>query len=59
MRSRAKLLEPFLPSGESGAGKPIPERSEKILAVLAAFCAINIAAVWASAWVAGRLFGLR
>ena len=28
---------------------------ENILAVLAAFCALNIAAVWASAWVAGRL----
>ena len=53
------MLEPFLPSGESGAGKPIPERSENILAVLAAFCAVNIAAVWAAAWVAGRLFGLR
>lgn len=53
------MREPFLPSGEADAGKPTPEHPEKILAVLITFCAVNIAAVWASAWVAGRLFGLR
>ena len=53
------MREPFLPSGEADASKPISERSEKLLAVLIAFSAVNIAAVWASAWVAGRLFGLR
>ena len=55
------MLKHFRAVAKAVRGELIPEipSQEKILAVLAAFCAVNIAAVWASAWVAGRLFGFR
>jgi len=55
------MLKPFLRSGETGAGKPNLEflRSEKTLAVLAAFCAAMSRPFEVWHGIARRLFDIR